>query len=60
MSTAAHGSDEQKCNEVVRRIVDERRRFGEWWRDWAIPRNVDTAYLREIAFEAWKAGRNDK
>jgi hypothetical protein len=58
MSTAARGSDERKCNEQVDRIIKERKAFGQWWREWAQPRHCDNAWMREIAFEAFKAGAN--
>lgn len=57
MSTATRGSDEQQCNEQVDRIVKLRAEFGLWWRQWAQHRQCDNAWLREIAWEAWKAGR---
>lgn len=57
MSTAARGSDERQCNEQVERIVKLRAEFGLWWRQWASYRHCDAAWIREIAFEAWKAAR---
>lgn len=58
--TPAIWSDEKATSEAVERAVKERQEFGQWWREWATPRNVDQAWLREIAFEAWKAGRRTK
>lgn len=58
MSTAARGNDKRQCNEQVDRIVKQRIEFGVWWRQWAQPRNCDNAWMREIAFEAFKAGAN--
>jgi hypothetical protein len=60
MSQAAIWSDEAKANEAVQKAVRERQEFLQWWREWATPRNVDTAWLREMAYEAWKAGRRMK
>jgi hypothetical protein len=60
MSQAAIWSNEEKANEAVQKAVRERQEFLQWWREWAIPRNVDTAWLREMQYEAWKAGRGTK
>jgi hypothetical protein len=60
MSQAAIWSDEENANEAVQKAVNERQEFGRWWQEWAIPRNVDTAWLREMAYEAWKAGRRSE
>ncbi len=60
MSQAAIWSDEKSTQEAVDKAVHERQEFGKWWREWATPRNADQAWLREIAFEAWKAGRRTK
>jgi len=57
MRKAAIWSDEKATNEAVDKAVRERQEFGLWWREWATPRNVDAAWLREMAYEAWKAGR---
>ena len=57
MSAAARGSDERQCNEQVDRVIEQRVQFGLWWRQWATPRHCDNAWIREIAFEAWKAAR---
>ena len=57
MSAPARGSCEETCNEQVDRIVKQRKEFALWWRQWAQPRHCDNAWIREIAFEAWKAAR---
>jgi hypothetical protein len=57
MSKAAIWSDETKANEAVQKAVREREEFGRWWHEWATPRHVDSEWLREMAYEAWKAGR---
>jgi hypothetical protein len=57
MSTAAIWSDEKATNEAAEKATRERQEFDLWWREWATPRNVDAAWLREMAYEAWKAGR---
>lgn len=58
MSTAARGSDEQQCNEQVDRSVKLRAEFGQWWRPWAQLRQCDNAWIREVAWVAWQAGRD--
>lgn len=58
MSAAARGSDERQCVEQVDRVIEQRIQFGLWWRQWATPRSCDNAWIREVAFEAWKAGHN--
>jgi hypothetical protein len=60
MSKAAIWSDEKTTNEAVQKAVRERQEFLQWWREWATPRNVDTAWVREMAHEAWKAGRRSE
>lgn len=55
--TPAINSDEQETNARIERQVRERQEFGRWWRDWADPRSCNTTFIREIAFEAWKAAR---
>ena len=60
MNQAAIWSDEAKANEAVQKAVRERQEFLQWWREWAIPRNVDTAWLREMQYEAWKAARRSE
>lgn len=57
---AAIWSDEKATNEAVERAVKERQEFGQWWCEWATPRNADLGWLREVAYEAWKAGRRMK
>jgi hypothetical protein len=58
--TPAIWSDEERTQEAVDKAVRERQEFGKWWIEWATPRNVNTAWLREMAYEAWKAGRRMK
>ena len=57
MSVPARGSLEGKCVEQIDRIVEQRRAFGAWWHQWAAYRHCDNAWIREIAWEAWKAGQ---
>ena len=57
MSQAAINSDEQETNARIERQVRERQEFGAWWHQWASYRQCDAAWIREIAFEAWKAAR---
>jgi hypothetical protein len=58
MSVPARGSCEETCNEQVDRIVKQRIEFGLWWREFAPPRGLDTAYMQSVAWESWKAGFN--
>ena len=55
--SAAINSDEEETNRRIDRQVRERQEFGQWWRDWAEARACNTTFIREIAFEAWKAAR---
>ena len=55
--SAAINSDEDETNQRIDRQVRERQEFGKWWRDWADTRACNTTFIREIAFEAWKAAR---
>lgn len=57
MKTPVIYNDDNKGNDAVQREVQKRQEFGRWWREWATPRNVDNGWIREIAYEAWKAGR---
>ena len=59
MSQAAINSDEQETNARIERQVRERQEFGAWWAVWASYRHCDNAWIREIAFEAWKAARKE-
>ena len=54
----AINSDEQETNERIDRIQRDRQAFGLWWREWAPRRACDTGHMREIAWEAWKAGKS--
>jgi hypothetical protein len=55
--SAAINSDETETNERIERQVHERQEFGKWWREWADTRACNTTFIREVAFEAWKAAR---
>ena len=55
--TPAINSDEHETNQRIDRQVRERQEFGKWWRDWAETRACNTTFIREIAFEAWKAAK---
>lgn len=55
--SAAINSDEQETNARIERQVRERQEFGAWRHQWVSYRQCDTAWLREMAFEAWKAAR---
>lgn len=55
--SAAINSDEEETSRRIDRQVHERQEFGQWWRDWAEARACNTTFIREIAFEAWKAAR---
>lgn len=58
--TAAINSDEKETNARIEAQVRERQEFGLWWREWADTRACNTTFIREIAFEAWKAARKAK
>lgn len=58
--SAAINSDEAETNQRIERQVEERQEFGKWWREWADARACNTTFVREIAFEAWKAARRTK
>lgn len=60
MSVPARGSCEESCNKQIDRIVEQRQQFGQWWREWSSYRHCDNAWMREIAWEAWKAGNKAK
>jgi len=55
--SAAINSDEEETNRRIDRQVRERREFGQWWNPWADTRACNTPFIREIAFEAWRAAR---
>jgi hypothetical protein len=55
---AAINSDEQETNARIDRLQRMRVEFGRWWREWAPLRACDTTHMREIAWEAYKAGKN--
>ncbi len=55
MTPAIH-SDEQTVNAAIERQRQNRAAFLAWWREWADPRACNTPFIREIAWEAWKAG----
>jgi len=55
----AINSDEQETQQRLDRIVDQRIEFGKWWREWADARACNTTFIREVAYEAWKAARKD-
>jgi len=55
--SAAINSDEEETNRRIDRQVRERQEFGRWWNQWADTRACNTPFIREIAFEAWKAAR---
>jgi hypothetical protein len=59
MSTAAVWSDEEKTQEAISKAAQDRQEFLQWWRQWAAPRNADTTWLREMAYEAFKAGKRN-
>jgi len=56
---AAINSDEQETQQRLDRIVDQRIEFGKGWREGADTRACNTTFIREVAFEAWKAARKD-
>jgi hypothetical protein len=56
---AAINSNEQETQQRLDRIVDQRIEFGKWWREWADTRACNTTFIREVAFEAWKAARKE-
>ena len=39
--------------------ISERQEFGQWWNPWADTRACNTPFIREIAFEAWRAARKE-
>lgn len=55
--SAAINSDEDETNQRIDRQVRERQEFGQWWNKWADTRACNTPFIREIAFEAWRAAR---
>ncbi len=55
--SAAINSDEEETNRRIDRQVRERQEFGQWWNPWADTRACNTPFIREIAFEAWRAAR---
>ena len=56
MTPAIH-SDEQTVNAKIERQRQERAAFLQWWREWADRPACNTTFMREIAWESWKAGR---
>ena len=54
MSAAIH-SDEQETNLKIDRQRLQRAAFLAWWLEWADPRACNTTFIREIAWESWKA-----
>jgi len=55
----AINSDEQETQQRLDRIVHQRIEIGKWWREWAETRACNTTFIREVAYEAWKAARKD-
>jgi hypothetical protein len=55
----AINSDEEETNKRIERLMQERQEFGQWWREWADARACNTTFIREVAFEAWKAARKE-
>ena len=55
--TTAINSNEEETNQRISRQFQERQEFGQWWREWADTRACNTTFIREVAFEAWKAAR---